>query len=238
MREYSLALKVYDQILEISPDNAHALASKAMIYQSVANLPEAAMLLSRMRSDPSSEDFYEQITQRIYERRFADAIAMVKDAIANGDQPLGAKAACGWMLADLKQSARDTIGARIAWEQLRDEVESLRRTKGEQPAVYGALAAAYAALGDQQKALAIVDQYPVDALNVGGLAYLRARIAVYAGNKDSAVEQLATSAYNPVPGAPPFAATYGDLKLNPVWDPLRGDPRFEQIVTSLAPKKP
>jgi TolB-like protein/thioredoxin-like negative regulator of GroEL len=238
MREYSLALKVYDQILEISPDNAHALASKAMIYQSVANPSEAAMLLSRMRSNPSSEDFYEQITQRIYERRFADAIAMVKDAFANGDQPLAAKAAYGWMLADLKQSARDTIGARIAWEQLRDEVERLRRTKGEQPAVYGALAAAYAALGDQHKALAIVDQLPVDALNVGGLAYLRARIAVYAGNKDSAVEQLATSSSNPVPGNPPFAATYGDLKLNPVWDPLRGDPRFEKIVTSLAPKKP
>jgi hypothetical protein len=189
-----------------------------------------------MRSDPSSEDIYVQITQRIYERRFADAIAMVKDAIASGDQPLAAKAAYGWMLADLKQSARDTIGARIAWEQLRDEVESLRRMKGEQFAVYGALAAAYAALGDQRKALAIVDQLPVDALNVGGLAYVRARIAVYAGDKDSAVEQLATSAYKPVPGAPPFAATYGDLKLNPVWDPLRGDPRFEKIVASLAPK--
>src|SRR4029453_10669314 len=52
---------------------------------------------------------------------------------------------------------------------------------------------------------------------VGGLAYLRARIAVYARNKDSAVEQLATSAHNPVPGGPGFGATYGDLKLNPVW---------------------
>ena len=179
-----------------------------------------------------------QITQRIYERRFADAIEMVKDANASGHQPLAAKAHYGWMLADLKQFSGDTIGARIAWEQLRGEVESLRRTKGEQPAVYGALAAAYAALGDQREALAIVDQLPVDALKVGGLAYLRARIAVYAGNKDSAVAQLATSAHNPVPGAPPFAATYGDLKLNPAWDPLRGDPRFEQIVTSLAPKKP
>jgi TolB-like protein/Tfp pilus assembly protein PilF len=234
-REYSLALKVYDQILEISPDNADALASKAVIYQSAANLSEAAMLLSRMRSDPSSEDFEVQITQRIYERRFADAIAMVKDAIARGDQRLAAKAPYGWMLADLKQFSGDTIGARIAWQQLRDEAESLRRTKGEQFAS-GALAAAYAVLGDQRKALAIVDQVPVDALNVGGLAYVRARIAVYAGNKDSAVEQLATSAHNPVPGGPPFAATYGDLKLNPVWDPLRGDPRFEKIVASLAPK--
>jgi hypothetical protein len=85
--------------------------------------------------------------------------------------------------------------------------------------------------------LAIVDQVPVDSLNVGGLAYLRARIAIYAGNKDSGVEQLAISAHNPVSGGSGFMATYGDLKLNPVWDTLRGDPRFEEIVASLAPKK-
>ena len=102
---------------------------------------------------------------------------------------------------------------------------------------FSVLAAADAALGDQRKALAIVDQVQVDALNVGGLAYLRARIAVYAGDKDSAVEQLATAAHNPVPGSSGYSATYGDLKLNPVWDTLRGDPRFEKIVASLAPKK-
>jgi tetratricopeptide (TPR) repeat protein len=237
MREYSFALKVYDQILEISPDSADALASKAAIYQSTANLSEAAMLLSRMRSDPSSEGFEVQIQQRIYEGRFADAIAMATDAAAaSGDQSLAAKAYFDWTLADLKQFSGDTIGARIAWEQLRDEPESFRRTKGER-FPFASMAAAYAALGDQRKALAILDQVPVDALNVGGLGYVRARIAVYAANKDSAVEQLATSAHNPVPGGPGFGATYGDLKLNPVWDTLRGDPRFEKIVASLAPKK-
>jgi TolB-like protein len=237
MREYTFALKVYDQILEISPDNAEALVSKAAIYQSAANLSEAAIVLSRIRYEPNSEYFSVQIQQRIYERRFADAIAMASDAAASGDQPLAAKASYGWTLADLKQFSGDTIGARTAWEQLRDEAESLRRTAGK-PFAFASevLAAADAALGDQRKALAILDQVPVDALNVGGLAYLRARIAVYAGNKDSAVEQLATSAHNPVPGVP-SGATYGDLKLNPVWDTLRGDPRFEKIVASLAPKE-
>jgi tetratricopeptide (TPR) repeat protein len=237
LREYPSALKVYDQLLEISPDSAEALVSKAAIYQGVGNLSEAATLLSRMRSDSSSENFYLQIWQRIYERRFADAIAMIKDAIAIRDLPLGEKAGYGWTLADLKQFSGDTIGARIEWQRVRDQVESLsRQTKGERFA-FPALAAAYAALGDQSKALAIVDQVPVDALNLGGLAYLRARIAIYAGNKDSAIEQLATSAHNPIPGGPGFSATYGDLKLNPVWDPLRGDPRFEKIVASLTPKE-
>jgi hypothetical protein len=51
------------------------------------------------------------------------------------------------------------------------------------------------------------------------------------GDKNLAFEQLAISAQNP------GGVTYGDLKLNPVWDTLRGDPRFEKIVASLAPKE-
>lgn len=68
------------------------------------------------------------------------------------------------------------------------------------------------------------------------MTYLRARIAIYAGNKDSAIEQLATSVHNPVPGGPGFSATYGDLRLNPVWDQLRGDPPFEKLLQES--KKP
>jgi hypothetical protein len=161
---------------------------------------------------------------------------MIRDAIATRDLPSWTKTLYGETLADLKAFTGDTIGARTAWQQLRDEVESSRRQMKDEQFAFEQLAAANAALGDQRKALAIVDQVQVDALNLGGLAYLRARIAVYAGDKDSAIEQLATAAHNPVPGGPGFSATYGDLKLNPVWDTLRGDPRFEKIVASLAPK--
>ena len=52
-----------------------------------------------------------------------------------------------------------------------------------------------------------------------------------AGEKDLAIQQLAISAQAPI------GVDYGDLKLNPMWDPLRGDPRFEKIVASLAPKQ-
>jgi TolB-like protein/Tfp pilus assembly protein PilF len=236
LREYPSALKLYDQLLEISPDNVEALVSKAAIYQCAANLSEAATLLSRVPSDPSFENFFVEIWQRIYERRFADAVAMVSDAIATRDLPPSAKATYSETLADLKAFTGDTIGARTAWQQLRNEVESSRRHMNEEQFGFEALAMADAALGDQPKALAIVDQLQVDALNVGGLAYLRARIAVYAGDKNIAIKQLAIAARNPVPGGPGYSATYGDLKFNPVWDPLRGDPRFENIVASLVPK--
>ena len=55
-------------------------------------------------------------------------------------------------------------------------------------------------------------------------------IAAWVGDKDLACERLATAIRYPGP------LSYGELKLLPLWDPLRGDPRFEQIVASLAPK--
>jgi hypothetical protein len=58
-----------------------------------------------------------------------------------------------------------------------------------------------------------------------------AMIYAACGEKDVALKQLDRSAKLPV------GISYGELKCNPEWDPLRGDPRFEKIVTSLAPKQ-
>jgi hypothetical protein len=57
-----------------------------------------------------------------------------------------------------------------------------------------------------------------------------AMIAAWVGDKDLACEQLDVATR--LPGS----LSYGQLKLLPYWDPLRGDPRFEKIVASLAPK--
>ncbi len=64
------------------------------------------------------------------------------------------------------------------------------------------------------------------------MAYF-AMIAAWAGEKDLALQQLADVITKP--GAT-LITSYGALKLLPFWDPLRGDPRFDKIVSSLAPK--
>jgi hypothetical protein len=58
-----------------------------------------------------------------------------------------------------------------------------------------------------------------------------AMIAAWVRENDLACEQLAVAIQ------PPTRVSYGQLKLMPFWDPLRGDPRFEKIVASLAPKE-
>ena len=97
-----------------------------------------------------------------------------------------------------------------------------------------------AALGNKDAALQqgrrAMELQPVekDSLSAESLMAYFAVIAAWAGEKDLALQQLATAA--PTPGA--FLITsYGILKLSPFWDPLRRDPRFEGIVASLAPKE-
>jgi tetratricopeptide (TPR) repeat protein len=67
---------------------------------------------------------------------------------------------------------------------------------------------------------------------VDGPAFIINLAIVYEwiGNKEAAIKQLETAAQIP------FGATYGDLKLNPRWDPLRDHPGFKRIQASLAPK--
>jgi TolB-like protein/Tfp pilus assembly protein PilF len=69
-----------------------------------------------------------------------------------------------------------------------------------------------------------------DAVSSPLMIQYLALIAAWTGDKDLACEQLLVAV------RPPSILSYGELKLLPWWDPLRGDPRFEKIVASLAPK--
>src|SRR3989449_2137430 len=90
-----------------------------------------------------------------------------------------------------------------------------------------------AALQEGRRAMALL---PVQKDSIDGQAVMAyfAIIAAWAGEKDLALQQLAAAA--PTYGAG-IATSYGMLKLFPFWDPLRGDPRFEKIVASFAPKQ-
>jgi hypothetical protein len=93
-----------------------------------------------------------------------------------------------------------------------------------------------AALGRKEEALRegqlAVALLPMEKDAINGVAMIKylAMIAAWVGDNDLACEQLAVAV------RPPSRLTYGQLKLLPFWDPLRGDHCFEKIVGSLAPK--
>ena len=94
-----------------------------------------------------------------------------------------------------------------------------------------------ALLGKKEEALSegrrAIEMLPIvkNSATEGYVKRYFAMICAWAGERELALEHLEAVAR--IPGGP----SYGDLRLSPMWDPLRGDPRFEKIVASLAPKE-
>jgi hypothetical protein len=138
----------------------------------------------------------------------------------------------------------DTNVARSRWENVRLKGEELR--KRVQLGLYdGWLAMATLALGDKDKAFAIAREMAaavsMDAIDTTLVERVICELTLRSKDRESALNQLARLAGRPYYGVLQgtmdlSCVTYGDLKFNPLWDPLRGDPRFEKIVSSLAPK--
>src|SRR5262245_9700218 len=141
----------------------------------------------------------------------------------------------------LARAMHDEARARKAFATARLEQEQVVQQQKDYGPPVCALGLIDAALGNKEAALQegrrAMELLPVENDSITGQsvrAYF-AVIAAWAGEKDLALQQLATAA--PTYGAA-IVTSYGMLKLFPFWDPLRGDPRFEKIVASLAPKEP
>jgi serine/threonine-protein kinase len=136
----------------------------------------------------------------------------------------------------IARMTNDTEQARVAFTAARAEQEKVVQAQPNYGPPLCVLGLIDAALGRKEDALRegrrAVELLPVekDAINgVRMICYL-AMIAAWAGDQDLACEQLEIAVNPPAP------ITYGQLKLLPFWDPLRGAPCFEKIVASLAPK--
>jgi serine/threonine-protein kinase len=138
----------------------------------------------------------------------------------------------------IARMTKNDAKARAAFTAARAEQEKAVQSQPNYGPPLCALGLIDAGLGRKEEALRegrrAVELLPVekDALNGPLMITYFAMIAAWAGDKDLACEQLAIAI------RPASTVSYGQLKLLPYWDPLRGDPRFEQIVVSLAPKKP
>jgi tetratricopeptide (TPR) repeat protein len=132
--------------------------------------------------------------------------------------------------------SNDDNKARAAFVAARTEQEKIVQAQPNYGPALCVLGLIDAGLGRKEEALRegrhAVELLPVekDAINGPLMIEYLALIAGWVGDKDLACEQL------PIAISPPSPVSYGQLKLLPFWDPLRGDPRFEKIVASLAPK--
>ena len=143
----------------------------------------------------------------------------------------------GWCEGLTARFRGDEPAARAAFNSARKELKQTVRNQPDYAAALCALGVLDAALGNKQDAiregLRAVELMPVSKSAIEGAMLIEYLAVIYGwtGDKDHAIERLAEA--TKLPGG---TLSYGDLRLNPLWDPLRGDPRFEAIVSSLAPK--
>jgi TolB-like protein len=131
----------------------------------------------------------------------------------------------------------DALAARAALNSARNELGQTVHDQPNYAAALCALGVVDAVLGNGEDAIRegerAVELTPVSKNAIEGAMLVRYLAVIYAwvGDKDRALQQLAETTY--LPGS---HISYGYLRLHPLWDPLRGDPRFEAIVASLASK--
>ncbi|PYL50272.1 MAG: hypothetical protein DMF33_13255, partial [Verrucomicrobia bacterium] len=139
----------------------------------------------------------------------------------------------------IARMTNDEQKARLAFTAARAAQEKTVQAEPDYGPALCVLGVIDAALGRKGDALRegrrAVELLPVEKDSINGMVMIQylAIIAAWVGEKDLACEQLATAVRFPTSG---MALSYGELKLMPWWDPLRGEPCFERIVTSLAPK--
>jgi serine/threonine protein kinase/Flp pilus assembly protein TadD len=246
LRRFPEALRKLDQVLGITPGDTDTLAQKAGIAQAEGDLPHASTLLAPLR--PSANDpipLTAQAYQMILERRPAQIIPRLREILAKPDLALGYfNGVLRFWLGWAQEMAGDHAAAQDTWRQARSELGSFLKEQPENYALIGYLALTNVGLGDKGGALALSERamaaLPIekDALLGPFPIDIFARVAAQVGEHDRAIatlEKLLSMPYaGPLPENVPLTPAL--LRLDPMFDLLRDDPRFKKLVASPAPK--
>jgi serine/threonine-protein kinase len=240
LRRYADEAIMLDRALAIEPNDIGSKSLRAEVeFDWKADARPLCQLIDELRAkDPgaiaSVADSW--LLCALAER---DPVAAANALAAMGEDSFGTaiiKYRRHFVAGLLARMMKDDAKARAAFTAERAEQEKLLRARPNDSGALCVFGLIDAALGRKEEALRegrrAVELLPVekDAINGTSMIVCLARIAAWVGDNDLACEQLARASRLP------SGVSYGELKLMPFWDPLRGDPRFEKILASLAPK--
>lgn len=240
MRRFPEMISSLDRALMLIPGDAGTQVQRAMAYLEWRGDPKPlhANIQTLLGQNPGAVEGIAgnwltlALAQRDYDAADRALASMTADGCRNEGVPLPR----GWCEGVAARARGDSAAANAAFILARSEIE---KTVNEQPSYAEALCVlglVDAGLGRKNEAISsgkrAAELLPItkDAINGPLLVQYLAVIYAWSGETDLALEQLE------IVSRVPSDVNYGNLKLHPCWDPLRGNPRFEKIVDSLAPK--
>jgi tetratricopeptide (TPR) repeat protein len=241
---YAEAIAALDRASAIVPDNVETRAARGLFYLCWKADPRPlrqtidAILAQEPGAIASTADiwFFCALAER-------DPAAAERALVALGDNPLALESPINlnrrFGEGLLARMVKDEARARTAFEAARAQQEKIVQAQpdyGPTLCVLGLIDAALGrkdlALDEGRRAIALTP-LENDVVNGSLVFQYFAITAAWAGEKELALHQLEAGLRAPTASD---MLSYGALKLFPVWDPLRGDSRFEKIVASSAPK--
>jgi serine/threonine protein kinase/Tfp pilus assembly protein PilF len=242
-RAYEQASKALDRVQALNPNDIGSRIDRGgelEMHWRADTRRWHAIIEKILADDPASAEDelmkQERFRLALFERDFVAADRAAR-ALPQKD-PFSDGFSRDFWVGVVARSKGDVAAAKDSFAVARaQQEEKVRVAPPDDAEVLSALGVIDAALGRKEDALRegrrAAELMPLakDSTDGPEFAFNLAWIYAWTGERDLAIEQLETLAK--IPAGP----SYGELRLNPMWDSLRGDPSFEKIVASLAPKE-
>src|SRR6266853_1586201 len=236
VRRFPEALTSVDRVLALEPTNTDALGLKARAFRATGDLQAVEPLLANPGISP-----LDRSVQALFQRRYAAAIEILSNAVAADSKLLDPRSDKRLLLGLSQQRAGDVAAARATYQKaaqdFQRQLDKVARYSFKEAELHGVLGRAYAGLGEAasavaegQKAMAMqpTSKDPFEGpVEEESMAYIYALL----GDADHAIPILKRLLRIPYA----FAITPALLRLDPIWDQIRNDPRFQELA---AEKKP